>query len=82
MASTAPIHYNGKPAARSRLSISLIHPQTFHMAHKPSPPWLTYGTVRARPKRHQILRNQFSLAGEMTDDRRFGRGRTVQGASL
>ena len=28
----------------------------------------------ARPKRHQNLCNQFSLAGELTDDRCFGRG--------
>ena len=37
----------------------------------------TTDTVPARPTRHQFLRNQFSLAGEMTDDRRVGRVSTV-----
>ena len=36
-----------------------------------------HNTVLARPTRHQNLCNQFSLAGEMTDDCRVGRVGTV-----
>jgi len=37
----------------------------------------TRNTVLARPTRHKNLCNQFSLAGEMTDDCRVGRVGTV-----